>query len=78
MGRCSKHGEDVEAASTTTPLLSAVDMLRETSLGSSMTLPPTPSHVENHSDCREYIKDGVIGFADGLTVPFALTAGLSA
>ena len=32
---------------------------------------------ENHSNAAEIIRDIIIGFADGLTVPFALTAGLS-
>ena len=34
-------------------------------------------HPEKHSDHGEVIRDIIIGFADGLTVPFALTAGLS-
>jgi len=32
---------------------------------------------ESHSDLGDIIRDVTIGFADGLTVPFALTAGLS-
>jgi hypothetical protein len=32
---------------------------------------------EKHSTSGEVIRDVIIGFADGLTVPFALTAGLS-
>lgn len=32
---------------------------------------------ESHSDLADIIRDVTIGFADGLTVPFALTAGLS-
>ncbi|KAF8330501.1 Ccc1 family [Amanita rubescens] len=32
---------------------------------------------ENHPDLGDIIRDITIGFADGLTVPFALTAGLS-
>ena len=32
---------------------------------------------ESHSTSSEVIRDVIIGFADGLTVPFALTAGLS-
>lgn len=32
---------------------------------------------EEHSDAGEIIRDIIIGFADGMTVPFALTAGLS-
>ena len=34
-------------------------------------------HEEKHSDYGDVIRDVIIGFADGLTVPFALTAGLS-
>ncbi len=35
------------------------------------------SHAERHFSASEVIKDIVIGMADGLTVPFALSAGLS-
>ena len=42
------------------------------------TLQRTPhSHVEGHFESTELIRDVVIGMADGLTVPFALAAGLS-
>lgn len=43
------------------------------------TFPATESqrHPEKHSDNSAVIRDTIIGFADGLTVPFALTAGLS-
>ena len=34
-------------------------------------------HVEHHFTSSDLIKDIVIGMADGLTVPFALAAGLS-
>jgi vacuolar iron transporter family protein len=40
-------------------------------------LPATP-HVERHFTGSESVRDVVIGMADGLTVPFALAAGLSA
>ena len=39
-------------------------------------MPQTP-HVERHFTASETIRDIVIGMADGLTVPFALAAGLS-
>lgn len=39
-------------------------------------MPQTP-HVEQHFDAPESIRDVVIGMSDGLTVPFALAAGLS-
>jgi len=35
-------------------------------------------HIERHTSHGELVRDSIIGFADGLTVPFALTAGLSA
>jgi hypothetical protein len=35
------------------------------------------AHDENHSNYGNVVRDIIIGFADGLTVPFALTAGLS-
>lgn len=34
-------------------------------------------HAEGHSTNGIFVRDSIIGFADGLTVPFALTAGLS-
>lgn len=34
-------------------------------------------HVENHFTSSELVRDIVIGMADGLTVPFALAAGLT-
>ncbi len=39
-------------------------------------MPATP-HVEKHFQASEAVRDIVIGMADGLTVPFALAAGLS-
>jgi VIT1/CCC1 family predicted Fe2+/Mn2+ transporter len=39
-------------------------------------MPQTP-HVETHFTSSEKIRDIVIGMSDGLTVPFALAAGLS-
>jgi VIT1/CCC1 family predicted Fe2+/Mn2+ transporter len=39
-------------------------------------MPQTP-HVERHFTSSEVVRDIVIGMADGLTVPFALAAGLS-
>lgn len=38
---------------------------------------PHTEHVEKHFDAPDVIRDIVIGLADGLTVPFALAAGLS-
>ena len=39
---------------------------------------PHDHHVEQHMRSSEILTDIVIGMSDGLTVPFALTAGLSA
>jgi VIT1/CCC1 family predicted Fe2+/Mn2+ transporter len=39
-------------------------------------MPQTP-HVERHFTAGETVRDIVIGMADGLTVPFALAAGLT-
>jgi VIT1/CCC1 family predicted Fe2+/Mn2+ transporter len=39
-------------------------------------MPQTP-HVEKHFTASENIRDIVIGMSDGLTVPFALAAGLA-
>ena len=36
-----------------------------------------PRHVEHHSSSPATVRDIVIGMSDGLTVPFALAAGLS-
>lgn len=36
------------------------------------------NHKEEHKTSSELVRDCIIGMADGLTVPFALTAGLSA
>ncbi|HYL13856.1 MAG TPA: VIT1/CCC1 transporter family protein [Terriglobales bacterium] len=35
------------------------------------------AHVEKHFTAGEFVRDVVIGMSDGLTVPFALAAGLS-
>jgi vacuolar iron transporter family protein len=39
---------------------------------------PTIPHIEKHFTASASVRDVVIGMADGLTVPFALAAGLSA
>src|SRR5512146_2036859 len=38
---------------------------------------PTTEHVERHFTGSQRVRDIVIGMSDGLTVPFALAAGLS-
>ena len=39
---------------------------------------PTTPHIERHFKATETVRDIVIGMSDGLTVPFALAAGISA
>jgi len=39
-------------------------------------MPLTP-HVESHFTSSDTVRDIIIGMSDGLTVPFALAAGLS-
>ena len=38
---------------------------------------PTTPHIEKHFQASDTVRDIVIGMSDGLTVPFALAAGLS-
>src|SRR2546425_9985869 len=38
---------------------------------------PRAPHVEKHFTAGNFVRDVVIGMSDGLTVPFALAAGLS-
>src|SRR6202171_3626270 len=38
---------------------------------------PQTRHIERHFTASDIVRDVVIGMADGLTVPFALAAGLS-
>src|SRR6476620_154240 len=38
---------------------------------------PQTRHVEKHFTASETVRDIVIGMSDGVTVPFALAAGLS-
>jgi VIT family len=40
-------------------------------------IPDPEAQKEERTDNSDIIRDAIIGFADGLTVPFALTAGLS-
>jgi VIT1/CCC1 family predicted Fe2+/Mn2+ transporter len=41
------------------------------------TRTPEQAHIERHFLASEFVRDIVIGMSDGLTVPFALAAGLS-
>jgi len=43
----------------------------------STSTPKTEPQLEQHSQNSSLVRDAIIGLADGLTVPFALTAGLS-
>src|SRR6476620_2813238 len=38
---------------------------------------PTTPHIEKHFTAGDTVRDVIIGMSDGLTVPFALAAGLS-
>ena len=40
-------------------------------------MPLSNKHIENHLKSSDLLRDVVIGMSDGLTVPFALAAGLS-
>src|SRR5262245_56024207 len=48
-----------------------------TRLVEGQTIMPMTPHVERHFTASEVVRDIVIGMSDGLTVPFALAAGLS-
>ena len=39
--------------------------------------PPRRAHPEKHFDSSDAVRDVIIGMSDGLTVPFALAAGIS-
>jgi len=42
-----------------------------------VSIVPSTPHVEKHFTAGESVRDVIIGMSDGLTVPFALAAGLS-
>ncbi|MGN6701357.1 MAG: VIT1/CCC1 transporter family protein [Burkholderiaceae bacterium] len=44
---------------------------------STHTHPHSHSHTEHHFEASDTVRDIVIGMADGLTVPFALSAGIT-
>lgn len=71
------HGEPaVERAPAQSPLRPG--NLKRPSMKYTPSHPkPADPHAEHHSTNGDMIRDITIGFADGLTVPFALTAGLS-
>ncbi|KAL7751106.1 Protein ccc1 [Sorochytrium milnesiophthora] len=61
-------------------LLSAKHARRDLEAQGTARVSSTPStvHVEKHFEAADVVRDIVIGLSDGLTVPFALSAGLSA
>jgi VIT1/CCC1 family predicted Fe2+/Mn2+ transporter len=64
--------------STTSSFAPSVPTLsHDTEKQAKSTSPSLSSHHEHHSTTPEYLSAAVLGMADGLTVPFALTAGLS-
>jgi vacuolar iron transporter family protein len=58
----------------TPPQAPATDVVNRDGL---WPMPPGPPHEEKHFTQNAVVRDLVIGTADGLTVPFALAAGLS-
>jgi vacuolar iron transporter family protein len=50
---------------------------KDEEIGDQPSVESVSSHKEHHSNHSEYLEAAVLGMADGLTVPFALTAGLS-
>jgi hypothetical protein len=75
------HQPPPTMASSNTTLIATANLPAEpqseqqTEVAKSIDLEPT--HKEQHSEHGDVVRDIIIGFADGLTVPFALTAGLS-
>lgn len=61
-----------ERAPRSPPIISPGMVNRQRVASASIT-----PHMESHTDYSAILRDVIIGFADGLTVPFALTAGLS-
>lgn len=51
---------------------------KDTRSMSTANISTSTNHQETHSKVGDFMRDAILGFADGLTVPFALTAGLSA
>ncbi|KAK0724500.1 VIT family-domain-containing protein [Lasiosphaeris hirsuta] len=75
----------VSQSSDSTPLLarspaSSPPLVRPKMVNRMLSSAPAPSHphIERHiSNYDAILRDVILGFSDGLTVPFALTAGLS-
>src|SRR5512135_1794532 len=66
------------AATVTATAFEVIEEVRKYKLesGKGEWMPQTP-HIEKHFTGSEVVRDIVIGMSDGLTVPFALAAGLS-
>lgn len=81
-GRNARSGAVEPAVERPPPTANPIvrpDMLKRSSMKYfpfGMALGDQP-HAEHHTANGDLIRDITIGFADGLTVPFALTAGLS-
>ena len=69
-------GGRIVAEGTPEQIADAADSYTGQYLRHGKTMPQT-SHVEKHFTGTEFVRDVVIGMADGLTVPFALAAGLT-
>jgi VIT1/CCC1 family predicted Fe2+/Mn2+ transporter len=65
----------IHRARSTTP--SATTTSEKPSTASTASTEVELHHKETHVAHSDLVKDCIIGFSDGLTVPFALTAGLS-
>lgn len=63
--------------SESSPLLPAEPPIEHAHQQQIPLYPRRSQHEECHLDYSDVLRDIIIGFSDGLTVPFALTAGLS-
>ncbi|KAI5460323.1 Ccc1 family [Mariannaea sp. PMI_226] len=64
-------------ANESSPLLPAEPSIEHPHQQQVSLYPRKSQHEECHLDYSDILRDTIIGFSDGLTVPFALTAGLS-
>ena len=79
MGGSRTHIRPREVTCYTFPaqqLLRGYSPLNELLITGEAGMPATP-HTEHHFTAPESVRDVVIGMSDGLTVPFALAAGIS-
>ena len=62
-------------------MVNPIDSPNRANLAATISRNPDPmhqaAHIERHFTASELVRDVVIGMSDGLTVPFALAAGLS-